>query len=59
MEEFACKRAGCVEVVRYERVEVPGALRQSSEAKATRRTVYLRCADGHVHVYTVGGDDEG
>jgi hypothetical protein len=44
--------------VRYERVEIPGALRQSSEAKRPRRAVYLRCADGHVHVYDVGDDDE-
>jgi hypothetical protein len=59
MEEFPCKRMGCTEVVRYERVEVPGALRKSSEAKLSRRNVYLRCADGHVHVYSVGSDDEG
>lgn len=58
MNEFPCKREGCTLAVHYERVEIPGALRKTNEGRRHRRSVYLRCADGHVHVYDVGDDDE-
>jgi hypothetical protein len=53
--DMPCKREGCNERVSYRPMVVPGALKRTREREVRERTIYLRCAEGHVHPYQVKG----
>ena len=53
--QFPCKEPGCLHTVSYDgrrpvKAGVPGA---GESRKPTSKPVYLVCADGHWHSYTV------
>lgn len=48
---FTCR--SCTELVHYSPTRVPGALKRLAAGQPRERTVYLRCANGHLHPYTV------
>jgi hypothetical protein len=58
-KSFKCKESGCRNIVNYTPKDIPifklHRMRPSVKARKSRRskTVYLTCATGHVHPYTV------
>lgn len=52
---FHCKEPGCDQVVKYERKTIPALhkLELASDQVRKKKVVYLECAKGHTHPYTV------
>jgi hypothetical protein len=54
-QDFPCKEMGCDQKVHYTRETIPALGTAPFAREAKEIVVYLKCAKGHLHAYTVKG----